>query len=166
MLQKLRELQSKLSIIKFQGNGSESEKQQLLVKIDSLKTKIMATIIQKNLNITDNYGNITNRILEEMTETEMEKYALEGKIDALGILEKQYTKRMSILPQKEIELDIPQIETKPVISCLFSPDSVFVVRITETSAINSSKSQNISDAICLLYKDNSHLDTLLYIDNG
>ena len=68
--------------------------------------------------------------------------------------------------QRELELDIPEVAVKPVISCLFSPDSVFKLNITKSAALNDPTIEYISDAVCVLYKGSTIVDTLNYVRNG
>lgn len=68
--------------------------------------------------------------------------------------------------QKQLEIDFPKFQQKPVVSCLFSPNDNFKLRLTKTRSINDSTDEIISDAICIVYCDNALFDTLKYIGNG
>ncbi len=67
---------------------------------------------------------------------------------------------------KPIEVPVPEIEKLPVVNCLFSPDSLFRLRLTETSGLNDSLFGVIEGAECILSQDNRVIDTFDYVGNG
>lgn len=64
---------------------------------------------------------------------------------------------------KQIQLDLPTVENKPVVNCLFCKDSIFKVQISEVSPIiGNSEAPIIEDAKCELYSDNIFLEKLVF----
>lgn len=67
---------------------------------------------------------------------------------------------------KQLELELPTIENKPVVNCLFCADSTFKVQISEvTSIVGNSQAPIITDAKCELYSNDTLLEQLTY-ENG
>jgi hypothetical protein len=64
--------------------------------------------------------------------------------------------------QKELEIPIPEFKQKTVVSCLFTADTVFKVRLSKTISINESTETLITDAKVYLLCENNVIDTLLY----
>jgi len=61
---------------------------------------------------------------------------------------------------KIIEIDIPEFPATPVINCLFSDDSVLVLKITKTVSPFDSASSPLSDATIQLYENDSLVESL------
>ena len=104
LLTLLRKMESQLSVMELQGDTSISKKMELKVKIDSLRYAIKEAITKTNPGISLSDPTFNSEILNNIMETQMEKSAIEGKLDAIKILEKKYSSKMIGLPQKEIEL--------------------------------------------------------------
>ncbi len=61
---------------------------------------------------------------------------------------------------KPLEIDYPEQEPALVVNCLFSPDTIFLVKITKTQKTNDSTSNQITDATCELWENNQLLEKL------
>ena len=68
--------------------------------------------------------------------------------------------------QKVIEIDYPTQETKLVVNCLFTPDSLFKARISKTSFTTDSSDLSIKDATCEIWSAGQLLETLQHTKNG
>jgi hypothetical protein len=69
--------------------------------------------------------------------------------------------------QKEIELEYPTPEPKLVVNCLFSPDSLFKVRVGKILAFNdTSTSFIVENAECEIFENGVFSEKLKYQDNG
>lgn len=68
--------------------------------------------------------------------------------------------------QKQIEITFDNYQPKLVLNSLFTKDSIFKVHIGITSDFNQKYSDEVDDAVCLLYANNVLLDTLTYYSNG
>ncbi len=68
--------------------------------------------------------------------------------------------------QKEIEVEYPKLESKLVINSLFTPDSLFKVRVTKSSGMNNTLDDIVQDAACEIWSNNQLLETLRYTKNG
>ncbi len=66
--------------------------------------------------------------------------------------------------QKELELEIPEIEQKPVVSCIFKADTTFELFLSKTNSINDTLQNSIYDANCYLLQDNQIIDTLVFLN--
>jgi len=105
LLGKLREMESHLSVMELQGDTNASEKVVLKLKIDSLKYAIKSEVGKMNPGIAlSDPSTFNSQITDNIMEFQMKKSAIEGKMDAIKILEGKYFSKMSGLPKKEIEL--------------------------------------------------------------
>lgn len=69
--------------------------------------------------------------------------------------------------QKELEIEYPEIEPRLVVNCLFSPDSLFKVRIGQLLSVNDSISTFIiEDAECEIWEDGIFAENLQYTTDG
>ena len=68
--------------------------------------------------------------------------------------------------QKQIEIEYPELEPKLVISSLFTPDSLFKVRITNISGMNDISEIIVTDATCEIWSNSQLLETLQHNRNG
>lgn len=68
--------------------------------------------------------------------------------------------------QKVIEIDYPPQETKLVVNCLFTPDSLFKARISKTSFTTDSSDLSIKNATCEIWSNGQFLETLQHTQNG
>ncbi len=68
--------------------------------------------------------------------------------------------------QKPLEINYPEQEPALVVNCLFSPDSLFVARISRTTQTDDSTDLSISDANCEIWSDGEKLATLTHSENG
>jgi len=62
--------------------------------------------------------------------------------------------------QKPLEIDYPEQEPALVVNCLFSPDTIFIVKITKTQTTSDSTSNQITDATCEMWENNQLLEKL------
>lgn len=63
---------------------------------------------------------------------------------------------------KPVNINIPKAVVKPVVSCIFNPDSLFKVNISTTQHILENRDTKITDAVVKLYENNILKDTLIY----
>ena len=74
---------------------------------------------------------------------------------------------LSVSCQKELEIELPEIEKKLVVNCFFSPDSLFKVRVGKLLSINDSTSSYIiEDANCDIFENGVFAEKLQYTSNG
>ncbi len=67
---------------------------------------------------------------------------------------------------KQVEIDLPTIETKPVVNCLFSVGNTFKVQISKLTPIEGIyENQIIEDAKCELYCNDKYVENLVF-SNG
>ncbi len=105
LLGKLREMESSLSVMELQGDTGVSEKMALKLSIDSLKYAIKSEVGKMTSGIAlSTPSTFNSQIADNITESQMEKSAIEGKVDAIKTLEEKYFSKMLGLPKKEIEL--------------------------------------------------------------
>lgn len=64
---------------------------------------------------------------------------------------------------KQVEIDLPEIENKPVVNCLFCVDSIFKVQISQLATLTGENEiPIIENAVCKLYCDDSFVEKLVY----
>ncbi len=69
--------------------------------------------------------------------------------------------------QKELEIEYPDIEPKLVVNCLFTPDSLFIVRVGKLLPLNDSTTTFIVDnAVCEISEDDIFAENLKYTKDG
>ncbi len=68
--------------------------------------------------------------------------------------------------QKPLEINYPEQEPLLVVNCLFSPDSLFVARISHTAKTDDSTNLSITNANCEIWSDGEKLATLTHSENG
>ena len=68
--------------------------------------------------------------------------------------------------QKEIEIELPNFEQKPVVSCLFSPDTNFILYLSHSVSLNDSVENIIENAKCYLSYDKQIIDSFTHIYKG
>lgn len=73
---------------------------------------------------------------------------------------------LSFSCQKELEIKLPDFEPKPVVNCLFSTDTNFVLNLSHSISLNDSIKVNIETAKCYLFSDEILIDSLSYISDG
>ncbi|MBE9468027.1 MAG: DUF4249 domain-containing protein [Bacteroidetes bacterium] len=66
----------------------------------------------------------------------------------------------------EINIDLPDINPKPVINCIFTPDSLFKLNISKTKKITDTNIYYINDAEVNLYSNNKLLGKFNNFSNG
>jgi len=67
--------------------------------------------------------------------------------------------------QKDLRISLPETEPKYVVSCLFSSDSIFRLRLSTTRGLNDTSEMIVPDANCMLSFGNTY-DTLFYEEDG
>ncbi len=72
----------------------------------------------------------------------------------------------SISCQKQLEIILPEFEQKPVVNCLFTPDTNFILNLSHSISINDSVKLNIENAKCYLFSNELLIDSLSYISDG
>jgi len=68
--------------------------------------------------------------------------------------------------QKPLEIEFPAVQPRLVAACLFSPDTVFTVRISRTATLNDTADLSINDAQCEIWSNTQKLADLPNIGNG
>ncbi len=68
--------------------------------------------------------------------------------------------------KKELQIDYPALEKKIIVNSLFTLDSLFKVRLTTLSEINSTEEHLLTDAVCEIWENDIFKDKLEYTDNG
>ncbi len=69
--------------------------------------------------------------------------------------------------QKELEITYPGIDSKLVVNCLFTPDTIFKVRIGKLLSVNDSISSFIiENADCRITENGTFTEKLHYTENG
>ena len=66
----------------------------------------------------------------------------------------------------EINIDLPNIKPKPVINCIFNPDSIFKLNISKTKKITDTNIYYINNADVDLFSDNKLLGKFNNSSNG
>lgn len=66
--------------------------------------------------------------------------------------------------QKTLEIEIPDFETSPVVNCLFSDDSIFVLKLTENKTLGDSIEMILADANCIIMQNDIIIDSLIFND--
>jgi len=67
--------------------------------------------------------------------------------------------------EKEVQIDLPEHKTQPVLNCLFSQDSIFKVHLSKTVSIVNNFSSKISDATVHLYENELFIEELTFDGN-
>lgn len=73
---------------------------------------------------------------------------------------------LSFSCQKELEIKLPDFDPKPVVNCLFSTDTNFVINLSHSISLNDSVKVDIENAKCYLFSDEILIDSLSYISDG
>ncbi len=68
--------------------------------------------------------------------------------------------------QKELEIELPDFEQKPVVNCLFATDTNFVLNISHSISLNDSMKVEIANAKCYLFSENQLIDSFRYVSDG
>ncbi len=69
--------------------------------------------------------------------------------------------------RKEIEIELPPIEPALTVNCLFTPDTVFTVRVGKLLPFNDTVSEYIvDDAVCKIWENGIYKEQLTYSING
>ncbi len=65
---------------------------------------------------------------------------------------------------KEVHIPVPPLDSKPVVNCLFTADSAFVIYVGKSVPVNDNRPRVIEDAGVYLYENNIPFDTLHYAE--
>lgn len=68
--------------------------------------------------------------------------------------------------QEPVKLDQVEFQPKLVLNCVFSPDSLFKVKVTHALSNNDTSSNILANADCFLFSENTLLDSLQHIGKG
>ncbi len=67
---------------------------------------------------------------------------------------------------KQLEIEFPDNEPLIAVSCLFTKDSSFVVKVNQTTGFNDSVSHKITNATCKLFANNQFVENLSHASDG
>lgn len=65
---------------------------------------------------------------------------------------------------KEVLIDLPEHKTEPVVNCMFTKDSIFMVHISKTAPVFDPFGPTVTEAIVLLYENGLFFDSLVVQD--
>ncbi len=61
---------------------------------------------------------------------------------------------------KQVELDLPLYDDKPVVNCLFTPEEPFLIHVSKTASQFDTMLVNVTDALVEIYQENDFLAEL------